>query len=117
MDIIFIIHTAACVILLGDALTRIAHSRATAKGLYWSERWPEIVDALGWGAVTFGVILASPLIMYVGPPICFGGLLLHLETPALAELAVLCGLAAVVVRQRLVRVTGAADGKKSRVNL
>ena len=101
MFFISIIHFLACMILLGEALTRVAHSRATASGLYWTERWPEILDALGWGAVAVGVIFASPLISYAGPPVCLGGLFLHLETPTLSELLVLVGSAAVVVRHRL----------------
>ena len=101
MFFISIIHFLACMILLGEALTRVAHSRATASGLYWTERWPQILDAVGWSAVALGAIASSPIVSFVGPPICPGGLFLHLETPTLSELLVLAGGAAVVVRHRL----------------
>ena len=101
MFFISIIHFLACMILLGEALTRIAHSRATAKGLYWTERWPQILDAVGWCAVALGAIASSPILSFVGPPVCLGGLFLRLEVPTLAELLVLAGSAALVVRCRL----------------
>jgi len=101
MFIISIIHFLSCMILLGEALTRIAHSRATAKGLYWTERWPQILDAVGWCAVALGAIASSAIVSFIGPPICLGGLFLHLETPTLSELLVLAGAALVVIRCRL----------------
>ena len=103
MFIISIIHFLSCMILLGEALTRIAHSRATASSLYWTERWPQILDAVGWSAVALGAIASSSIVSFVGPPICLGGLFLHLETPTLSELLVLVGSAAVVVRCRLAK--------------
>ena len=101
MFFISIIHFLACMILLGEALTRVAHSRATASGLYWTDRWPQILDAAGWSAVALGAIASSPIVSFVGPPVCLGGMFLHLETPTLSELLVLAGGAAVVVRHRL----------------
>jgi len=101
MLIISIIHFLSCMILLGEALTRIAHSRATAKGLYWTERWPQILDAVGWCAVALGAIASSAIVSFIGPPVCLGGLFLHLETPTLSELLVLAGAALVIIRCRL----------------
>lgn len=101
MFIISTIHFLSCMILLGEALTRIAHSRATAKGLYWTERWPQILDAVGWCAVALGAIASSAIVSFIGPPVCLGGLFLHLETPTLSELLVLAGAALVIIRCRL----------------
>lgn len=103
MLLVSTIHFLSCIILLGESLTRIAHSRATASGLYWTERWPQILDAMGWGAVALGAIASSPLISFAGSPICLGGMFLHLETPTLSELLVLFGSSVAVVRYRLAK--------------
>ena len=112
MFFISIIHFLACMILLGEALMRVAHSRATASGLYWTERWPQILDAAGWSAVALGAIASSPIVSFAGPPVCLGGLFLHLETPTLAEMMVLAGGAVIVLRHRVSKRVRGQPGSK-----
>jgi hypothetical protein len=103
MHYLQILHAIAGFIVLIEAVNKLERTCPTAKGLNFRQRLLEILKVLAWFPVAIGSAgaTAGPLFLITGSDPNTFFYLLRVEHPTLAEVAVMCGVAVMVVRTRI----------------
>lgn len=101
--LINILHIAAGLIVLAEALNKLERIPAPR---HWSTahvRWVQGLKAVAWVLLALGAggAIITPLLLFVGVPQGLHHPLLRLERPTLAETCVLLGFAVLIVRTRI----------------
>jgi hypothetical protein len=96
------LHWISGLIVLAEALNKLERTGPLAAGLTACERLVQSVKALGWALLALGGggAVATPVLLALGVH-SVPTMLLRLERPTLAEIAVLAGFAVLIIRTRL----------------
>ncbi len=98
-----IVHWAAGLITLAEALNKLERTAPFAPGLCRHKRLVDGLKALAWALLALGAggAVAAPLLLWAGAHHDATHWLMRLEGPTLAETAVLAGFATLIVRTRV----------------
>ena len=100
------VHAIAGLIILAEAHRRLEHARPAESGLTWGQRALQALCVVAWLLLAFAAVCAvvAPVLVIVGPPICWRGISLDMTgPPSISEVLVLAGFAGLVVRDWLER--------------
>jgi hypothetical protein len=103
MQTMQILYALAGLIVLIEAVNKLERTCPTAKDLSFRERLLEILKASAWFPVAIGAAgaAAGPVFYLTGSDPNSLFYLLRIEHPTLAEVAVMCGVAVMVIRTRI----------------
>ena len=103
MAVLQTLHFVAGLVVLAEALNKLERTAPLARGLRYRERLVAGLKALAWALLAMGAggAVATPPLVWLGAPVDQYQILLHLESPTLAEVSILCGFAVLIVRTRV----------------
>ena len=98
-----ILHIAAGLVVLAEALNKLERCHPLALGMTAHERVVDALKAAAWFLLALGAggAVAGPLLLAGGVQAQQAAELLRLERPTLAEVLVLAGFAVLIVRTRV----------------
>jgi hypothetical protein len=101
--ILQLLHVAAGLVVLAEALNKLERCDPLAPGLSRHQRVVDSLKAAAWALLALGAggAVASPLLLAGGVQAQQAAELLRLERPTLAEVLVLAGFAVLIIRTRV----------------